>query len=315
MEEKKFINKFRPENLDEIIGHKSVIKAIKKSIAKEELDHSILLYGYFGIGKTTLARIIAKETKAIEKNIIEIDSGANNGVEFVKELVENLKHPAFGGNNTKVVIIDEIQNLASDKAWTSLFKIMEEPPKHLYFILCTSEFSRVPEAIKRRCSKFYLKSIDTDTMIEYIKTICKKEDIDLEEDSIDLIVNKSNGSIGVALGYLSTVRYATTEKEVEELLEEVVSNEQVGNLCKVLANPDKYNYTKAKYIIKDLKGLNPESIRIQIINYITACLLNSKGKEELKFLSILQSFINPFPYQTGFANLLLAVADVFYEKE
>src|SRR3989304_1453147 len=142
--------KYRPKHFEEVIGQIEIVKSLQNLIETGKMPKSFLFTGPSGTGKTTLARIIANKLGCDIQNIIEVDAATNTGVEDMRVLCEGLRYPAFGLTTVKVAIVDECQEI-SKSSWSSLLKIIEEPPSHLYFVFCTTEPSKVLDTIKTRC--------------------------------------------------------------------------------------------------------------------------------------------------------------------
>ncbi len=129
------INKYRPETWDEVVGHDEVLTALQRALSQDTRPHSFLLSGPPGLGKTTLARIIAGD---LHCEIVEISGATHSGVDNMREIVELGSHMSLSGAGRRMFILDECQRI-SKGGWDALLKITEEPPEHLFFALCTTE--------------------------------------------------------------------------------------------------------------------------------------------------------------------------------
>lgn len=307
--------KYRPNTLKGIIGQDAIVRIFNNMFDNKRIPHGLLFVGKPGLGKTTLARIVARELNCIsDVNLIEFNAADKSKVEDVRTLLPDLQYPAFGKNPIKFILIDECQRF-SRSAWDSLLKIVEEPPDHVYFAFCTTELNKVPAAItEQRAMRFILKDVKIDDLIDLLVDVCEKEDIDLREDELFLIAKESYGSPRKALVNLSKCRGCGNKKEVAEVLETIEDEEQVIELCRLLItrNPDCLRVIK---MLKGLKGTNPESIRINIVNWITACIFNARTETDINnYLRVLDLFSTPIYEATGFSELLLSVGDVCFRK-
>jgi len=305
------LNDFRPKTLEDVIGHKTIIKSIK-SYLKTGMPHVFLFHSTFpGAGKTTFGRLIAN---LLNSEVIEIDAATDGGVDFIRELNESVKFKSFTEDN-KVYIIDECHNL-SIQAWQSFLKTIEEPPKYVYFIFCTTSYNKVPSTIReQRAISYHLKEVDSEEIEDLLLKLHEELKSSLPKKALTLIAEEAYGSPRKALNLFSKCFSCTDMKEVIELLEIPYENESVSNLIKLIANPSSSNRKKVSSILKDLKSINPESIRIQIVNYFQACVLNSNSEKDLiKFLNILEIFSESLNNTTGFANLVLKVYQIILER-
>ena len=220
--------KYRPKTFDDVCGQEVIVTTLKNSIIYDKLSHAYLFIGPRGTGKTSIAKIFAKtincEThkdgiscenceicKMSNNNenvdIIELDAASNNGVDQVREIKNRINlMPTF--SKYKVYIIDEVHMLTTE-AFNALLKTLEEPPKHIIFILATTDVQKVPLTIISRCQCFEFKSISDTLMTERIKDICKKEKIKIEEDAIKQICDDSNGCMRDAIVLLDQLNSYT----------------------------------------------------------------------------------------------------------
>ncbi|MDB5238784.1 MAG: polymerase subunit gamma and tau, polymerase subunit gamma/tau protein, partial [Candidatus Parcubacteria bacterium] len=143
---------YRPSKWSEVIGQDHVVDTLKDTLAAKKPAHAYLFSGSRGTGKTSVARILAKALETADDDIYEIDAASNRGIDDIRELREHVSVMPFS-SPFKVYIIDEVHMLSKD-AWNALLKTLEEPPKHVVFILATTELDKVPETIISRCQTF-----------------------------------------------------------------------------------------------------------------------------------------------------------------
>ncbi|MCK9429583.1 MAG: AAA family ATPase [Candidatus Omnitrophica bacterium] len=296
-------NKYRPANLSEIIGNKEVILTLKGMFKnKEAIPHSFLFYGSTGTGKTTVARIVAKELGCNENNIIEIDTAQFRGIDTVRDLRKNCQYTPLGGG-VKVYILDEIHKATGD-AQNALLKILEDPPDHVYFMLCTTDPQNLLPTVKGRCSQFQMQLLADNEMQVLLSSIVNGENDEIDEEIYEQIIQDGQGcprnSIKILEKVLSTPkkhRLAIAKQAAEEQLEGIA-------LCRALIK--KQSWSTVKTILQGLKGQEPETIRRLVLGYASSVLLNKD--DEVAGL-ILESFIEPF-YNTGFPGLVYACYSV-----
>ena len=195
--------KYRPVNFDDVIGQKVITNTLKEAIKNNKLAQALLFTGPRGVGKTSCARIVARELNSFEisddnsYNIFELDAASNNGVEGIRNLIEQTRIPPQTGK-FKVYIIDEVHMLSSG-AFNAFLKTLEEPPAHCVFILATTEKHKIIPTILSRCQIYNFKRITNEGIVDHLKNICQLEKIKFEDDALIQIANKSDGAMRDAL--------------------------------------------------------------------------------------------------------------------
>ncbi len=224
---------YRPQNFSEVVGQESLVKALLSASNLGKIGHAYLFCGSRGVGKTTLARILAKAANcpnskkgdpcgtcdvctAIARgaflDVVEIDAASHTGVDNIRELIERINFgPAQG--KTKVFIIDEVHML-SKAAFNALLKTLEEPPAHALFILATTDIDKVPDTIVSRTQRFDFRKITPPQILETLKRIVKKEKLKLDDTALQIIVDNSEGGLRDALSQLSMI--AVLDKDSSE---------------------------------------------------------------------------------------------------
>ena len=209
--------KYRPQDFSSIIGQEHIVKTISNQIIHNKINHAYLFSGPRGVGKTTLARVIAKAVNCENRqdknfdpcnqcsscqeithsraiDVIEIDAASHTGVDNVKEnIIDNVQFKPTK-SKYKVFIIDEVHML-STSAFNALLKTLEEPPEHIIFILATTELHKLPATIISRCQRFAFKKIPHETMNKHLENIAKAEKIKITKEVLERIINNSNVSL------------------------------------------------------------------------------------------------------------------------
>lgn len=206
--------KYRPERFADVLGQEPIVRAISGALARRALSHAYLFAGSRGTGKTSVARIIARELGCSANDLYEIDAASNRGIDDVRELRESVRARPFD-SPYKVYIIDEVHML-STPAFNALLKTLEEPPEHTVFILATTELEKLPETIVSRCEVHTFKKPSRELLKQMVLEVAKKEGRALEPASAELIALLGDGSFRDTHGILQKVLSAASEKRIPQ---------------------------------------------------------------------------------------------------
>lgn len=217
--------KYRPVNFEDVVGQQAITSTLKNAISNNKLAQALLFTGPRGVGKTSCARIVAREINNFKinddnsYNIFELDAASNNGVEGIRNLIDQTRIPPQTGKY-KVYIIDEVHMLSSG-AFNAFLKTLEEPPSHCIFILATTEKHKIIPTILSRCQIYNFKRITIDDIVSHLEKICKIEKIEYEDDALKQIASKCDGAMRDALQLFDKVvginKKITSQMVVENL--------------------------------------------------------------------------------------------------
>ncbi|MDE7299759.1 MAG: DNA polymerase III subunit gamma/tau, partial [Lachnospiraceae bacterium] len=213
--------KFRPDNFDDVRGQDAIVTTLRNQVKTERTGHAYLFCGTRGTGKTTVAKILAKAVNcehpadgspcnecavcraigsASSMNVIEIDAASNNGVDNIREIVDEVRYSPTEGRR-KVYIIDEVHMLSAG-AFNALLKTLEEPPEYVMFILATTEVHKIPITILSRCQRYDFKRISVDCIAERLRELMLREGLEAEEKALRYIARMADGAMRDALSLL-----------------------------------------------------------------------------------------------------------------
>lgn len=290
--------KYRPKDFGEIKGNQDAIKVLETMLSGKDIPHAFLLHGETGCGKTTISRIIASKLGCKGKDLSEVDSGQFRGIDTIREMRSNSQFLPIEGS-CRVWIIDECHRLTSD-AQSGLLKILEDTPKHVYFILCTTDPQKLLPTIKGRCIQIQVNPLSERQMYALLSSITESENQSLSSDIYDQIVQDSLGLPRNAINILEQVLSVPEDRRLTIAKQTAEKQSQIIELCRALIS--NASWSKVKSILAGLKEQEAETIRRAVLGYCQAVLLN---KENDMAALIIERFWEP-TYNIGFPGIVYA---------
>jgi DNA polymerase-3 subunit gamma/tau len=339
MSSKALYRKYRSKSLGEIVGQSHVTDILARALSKGRVAHAYLLTGPRGIGKTSIARILAHEINQLPYNdetnhldIIEIDAASNNGVEDVRDLREKVQIAPVSASK-KIYIIDEVHML-SKAAFNALLKTLEEPPEHAVFILATTDVDKLPQTIISRTQRFSLKAINPDDAITHLKHIAKEEKIKIDDEALKLVALRGEGSFRDSISLLDQLMSLAGDKAgiTKELVEkflglapseqihqilEAYENKDLETIVKLLDESDKRGIQTSLLTSQLIAAVRAQVVtQPQLIHLLDDLLLVAKSSNpSIKLLTVLGSHASPKPKSAALSAPTPAVSAPIAELE
>lgn len=298
-------NKYRPTELHELIGNQNTVNVLNSLLQKDDKPHSYLFTGETGCGKTTIGRILAKKLGSEGIDFRELNTADFRGIDSVRDIRKQMQYTPIV-SKCLIWLIDECHKLTND-AQNALLKLLEDTPKHVYFILATTEPNKLLSTIKGRCSTFSMNTLNNKEMYKVLRKVVIKEKQELNQEVYDQIIQDAMGHPRNALEVLEQVLVVPAEKRLSVAKIQAEKHNEVIELCRVLLNNSSWKNISS--ILSSLKSQNidAENIRRIVMGYAQAVLLK---KENNVAGLILEEFIEPF-YNSGFPGLVYACYSVY----
>jgi DNA polymerase-3 subunit gamma/tau len=284
------------------VGNKAIVDSIESIFSrKSDFPHAYLFHGPTGCGKTTLARIIARMLGCADEAVMEYNTANTRGIDTIRQLAEDCQYMPMTGS-VRVYILDEIHRQTKD-AKESLLKLLEDPPSHVYFILCTTEPQSLPPTMIGRCHSYQVKPLKSSEMRSLLISVLKKEKIEDYPDTIlKEIIHLSEGHPRNALVLLDAVIDMQDESTAVEALSSVtISEADTKELCQSIMQREPWDKVRVnvKAVLTDYE---PEKVRQAILGYLSAVLLNSKQNDRISAMIDVFSEPNFYNAKAGIVN-------------
>lgn len=275
--------RYRPTDMNSLVGQAAAVKSVETMVANKKIPHTILLTGPSGCGKTTIARILKNTLKVADPDFREINAADNRGIELVRDIRSVMNLSAMRAGGSRCWLIDEAHALTKD-AQGAFLKILEDTPKHVYFMLATTDPNKLLKTIQTRCTEIRVKALAVSEVKALLNKIVKQEKAKVSEEVIDRIAEVADGSARKALVLLGQCIDIKDEDEQLEAILASDSKRQAIEVAKLLMNPR----TKWPDVAKVLKEVEdePEMIRRLVLAYARGVLLGGGGLSGRAFLVI-----------------------------
>jgi len=221
---------YRPGAFPEVRGQAHIVDTLEKAIKNKKVAHAYLFSGGRGTGKTTVARILARELGVSNDDLFEMDAASNRGIDDIRELREGVYAMPFN-SPYKFYIIDEAHMLTKE-AWNALLKTLEEPPAHCIFVLATTERDKVPETIQSRCEAYAFKQPTREILAQSVLDVAKSEGYAIDRPAAELVALLAEGSFRDALSVLQKVLSVSDSKNIDAAAVEAVSGAPRGEIVR-----------------------------------------------------------------------------------
>lgn len=276
--------KFRPDNFKDVKGQDHIVTTLKNQIKSDRIGHAYLFTGTRGTGKTTVAKLLAKTVNCENPidgnscnecstckgiiagtsiNVIEIDAASNNGVENVREIVEEVRYSPTEGKY-KVYIIDEVHMLSAG-AFNALLKTIEEPPSYVIFILATTEAHKIPVTILSRCQRYDFRRISIDVIVDRLRELMTDEKIEIEEKALRYIAGVADGSLRDALSLLDQcISFYLGEKVTYDNVLNVLGAVDTSVFLKLLQAIERQDVTECIRTLDEVENNGRELLQFSI---------------------------------------------------
>ena len=294
--------KYRPDTFDKVYGQKHITDILKNQIETKNISHAYIFSGSRGTGKTSCAKIFARAINCLNLqdgnpcnkcencmssleestlDIVEMDAASNRRIDDIRELRDKVIYPPTK-LKYKVYIIDEA-HMITNEGFNALLKIMEEPPKHLVFILATTEIDKIPQTILSRCQRYEFKMINAKDISDNIKYILNDLNRKMDDDAIELIANKADGAMRDALSILDQVlsieKENITKQDINDILG-IVDNKGIFKLVNSIIKKDAAEVLDNLYTISHNKPV--ENVMDELLNHFRNLLLSKNGLENIR---------------------------------
>jgi len=299
--------KWRPQTFEEVVGQQPVVRTLQNAIDRNRIPHALIFSGVRGVGKTTLARLVAKAMNCQEGptktpcnkcehcreitggnaiDIHEIDGASNRGIQEIRELKENIRfYPTK--SRYKIVIIDEVHMLTTE-AFNALLKTLEEPPEHVFFMFATTELHKIPITILSRCQRYELQKVSSRELFEFFSRIAREETVKISDWALNIIVREAGGSVRDGLSLLDQIFSFSGDEITDEDVIQVlglVDSQVISSMAAAILTGDLASGMK---ILDDVTSYGGDLKRLvnDLLYYFRALLICRISNEPEKLVDV-----------------------------
>ena len=305
--------KYRPKRLSEVVGQEHITTSLQNALKSGAISHAYLFTGPRGVGKTSIARILAHEINGLpytkdssHLDIIEIDAASNRRIDEIRDLRDKV-HIAPSSAKYKVYIIDEVHMLTRE-AFNALLKTLEEPPEHAVFILATTESHKVPDTVISRTQRYIFKPITQHAAVQHLQDLAKREKINITSDALEILASHGTGSFRDSINLLDQLSGGTEPitKEVVEQMLGVPNEEIINSLLKALESKDASTLGK---LLEDAQtaGLHAGKVAKQLAQQLRERFLQSPSMQYKETAQLLKELARIAGSTDSFADLELSL--------
>jgi len=275
----------RPSKFSEVVGQEHITKTLANQIKSGQIGHAYLFCGTRGTGKTSVAKIFAREVNdgtASELDIFELDAASNNRVEDVRDIIEKVKYPPVSAKY-KVYIVDEV-HMFSGSAFNAFLKTLEEPPSHVIFILATTEPHKLPATVLSRCLRFDFRAASIKEISSLLTRVFKKENIKAEPEAIELLAAAGQGSFRDALSFAETVASFSPEEITAEAVTKIlgaVDKKILQNLLDAICKSDIKKITEIVQNIFSI-GRNTNAVVKDFLEIVKKAYVETSDRKQME---------------------------------
>jgi DNA polymerase-3 subunit gamma/tau len=300
--------KWRPQTFEEVVGQQPVVRTLQNAIERNRIPHALIFSGVRGVGKTTLARLVAKALNCQEGptkkpcnkcehcleiassnaiDIHEIDGASNRGIQEIRELKENIRFFPTK-SRYKIIIIDEVHMLTTE-AFNALLKTLEEPPEHVFFMFATTELHKIPITILSRCQRYELQKVSSRELFEFFSKIAREEQVKISDWALNIIVREAGGSVRDGLSLLDQIFSFSGEEITDEDVIQVlglVDSQVISSLAAAVLTGDLANGMK---ILDEVTSYGGDLKRLanDLLYYFRSLLICRISTEPEKLIDVL----------------------------
>lgn len=265
--------KYRPQSFDQVLGQDAIVQALTAALNKKEVSHAYLFAGSRGTGKTSIARIFAKELGVSLNDIYEIDAASNRGINEMKDLLAGVSTLPFD-SQYKVYILDEV-HMFTKEAWNALLKTLEEPPKHVIFILATTELHKVLDTIRSRCQVFEFKKPTIEILKQMLVQGAAAEGVTVDDAALEVIAQQGNGAFRDTWGIFERVVQSSGKKITRDDVSRILAKPHhiiIGDFMKAVVGNDLETALDAVHQVYD-QGFAMDDFIEHVVEQIRLVLL------------------------------------------